>query len=167
MRYPGRREVRSLWQTCSELEFGLSSSSLAASLHELAGLRQVCDQHRPVCDQDSVMKFGFEPACDQVRAGSSYLEPGRRPVRSWSKPNFIALSWSQTGRCWSQTCRRPASSCKLAASELDDRPNSSSLRVCDHIRTCLRSDSVMEFGFNYQLPRRYIPAPENGHPSQY
>jgi len=25
------------------------------------------------------------------------LEPGRRPVRSWSKPNSITLSWSQTG----------------------------------------------------------------------
>ena len=54
------------------------------------------------------MEFGFEPVCDQVRAGSSYLdsrrrdssnllEPGRRPVRSWSKPNSITLSWSQTG----------------------------------------------------------------------
>jgi len=32
--------------TCSELEFGLSYSSLAASWHELAGLRQVCDQPR-------------------------------------------------------------------------------------------------------------------------
>jgi len=60
----------------------------------------------PVCDQDSVMEFGFEPICDQVRAGSSYracrdssnlLELGRRPVRSWSKPNSITLSWSQTG----------------------------------------------------------------------
>jgi len=31
LRYPGRRRVRSWSQTCSELEFGLSSSSLAAS----------------------------------------------------------------------------------------------------------------------------------------
>jgi len=31
IRYPGRRQVRSWSQTCSELEFGLSSSSLAAS----------------------------------------------------------------------------------------------------------------------------------------
>jgi len=29
--YPGRRQVRSWSQTCSKLEFGLSSSSLAAS----------------------------------------------------------------------------------------------------------------------------------------
>jgi len=51
------------------------------------------------------MEFGLEPVCDQVRAGSSYLdmsrsnllEPGRRQVRSWSKPNSITLSWSQTG----------------------------------------------------------------------
>ena len=31
LRYHGRRQVRSRSQTCSELEFGLSSSSLAAS----------------------------------------------------------------------------------------------------------------------------------------
>jgi len=43
--------------------------------------------------------------------------------------------------------RRPASSCSLAASELDDRPNSSSLQVRDQLRTCLRPDSVMDFGF--------------------
>jgi len=30
LRYPGGRQVRSCSQTCSELEFGLSSSSLAA-----------------------------------------------------------------------------------------------------------------------------------------
>ena len=30
LRYPGRRQVRGWSQTCSELEFGLSSSSLAA-----------------------------------------------------------------------------------------------------------------------------------------
>jgi len=55
------------------------------------------------------MEFGFEPVCDQIRAGSSYLdisryprssnllEPGNRPIRSWSKPNSITLSCSQTG----------------------------------------------------------------------
>ena len=31
----------------------------------------------PVCDQDSVMEFGFEPVCDQVRPGSSYLDMSR------------------------------------------------------------------------------------------
>jgi len=29
LRYPGRRQVRSWSQTCSELEFGLSSTSLS------------------------------------------------------------------------------------------------------------------------------------------
>jgi len=52
---------------------------------------QVCDQLRTCLRPDSVMEFGFEPVCDQVRAGSSYLdmsrwlEPGRRQVRSWSQ----------------------------------------------------------------------------------
>ena len=32
---------------------------------------------KPVCDQDSVMEFGFEPVCDQVRAGSNYLDMSR------------------------------------------------------------------------------------------
>jgi len=31
LRYPARRQVREWSQTCNELEFGLSSSSLAAS----------------------------------------------------------------------------------------------------------------------------------------
>jgi len=31
LRYPGRRQVRGWSETCSELEFGLSSSELAAS----------------------------------------------------------------------------------------------------------------------------------------
>ena len=30
-----------------------------------------------VCDQDSVTEFGFEPVCDQDRAGSSYLDMPR------------------------------------------------------------------------------------------
>ena len=39
------------------------------------------------CDQDSVMEFGFEPVCDQVRAGSSYLNMSRQlePTRTWSQ----------------------------------------------------------------------------------
>jgi len=28
----------------------------------------------PDRDQDGVPEFGFEPVCDQVRAGSSYLD---------------------------------------------------------------------------------------------
>jgi len=31
LRYPGRRQVRGWSQTCIELEFGLSSSSIATS----------------------------------------------------------------------------------------------------------------------------------------
>jgi len=61
----GRIQVRGLSQTCNELEFGLSASSLAASYHELAGLRQVCDQPRTyICDQDSVMEFGLYKVID-------------------------------------------------------------------------------------------------------
>ena len=30
-----------------------------------------------VCDQDSVMEFGFKPVCNQVRAGSSYVDMSR------------------------------------------------------------------------------------------
>jgi len=41
----------------------------------------------PVCDQDSVMEFGFEPVCDQVRGGSSCLDMSRQlePGRTWSQ----------------------------------------------------------------------------------
>ena len=49
------------------------------------------------------MEFGFEPVCDQARAistrqdSSNLLEPGRRAVRIWSKPNSVTLSSLQTG----------------------------------------------------------------------
>ena len=35
---------------------------------------QVCDQLRTSFEPDSVMEFGFEPVCNQLRAGSSYLD---------------------------------------------------------------------------------------------
>ena len=48
---------------------------------------------------------------------------------------------------WSQTGPRLVADLLARASELDDRPNSSSLQDCDQLRTCLRPDSVMQFGF--------------------
>jgi len=58
------------------------------------------------------MEFGFEPVCDQVRAGSSYLD----------MPNSITLSWSQTGPKLvadrSEAGRRPLSDLLLRASSL-------------------------------------------------
>ena len=116
-------------------------TSLAANEHELAGLRQVCDQ--------PATRFEQVRAISKCRDISNLLEPGRRPVCSWSKPIPLRYPDRRQVRGWSQTCRRPASSCSLAASELDDKPNSSSLQVCDQLRTCLRPDSVMEFGFLY------------------
>jgi len=47
------------------------------------------------------MEFGFEPVCDQLRAGSSYLDMSRylEPARRWSqtgsKPDSITLSGSK------------------------------------------------------------------------
>jgi len=51
----GRGQVRSWSQTFSALEFGLSSSELAASGQELAGLRPALD----LSATDSVIKFGL------------------------------------------------------------------------------------------------------------
>jgi len=56
---------------------------------------------------------------------------------SFSKAKLYYAIWSQAGS-------------KLVAYlqvMLDDRPNFWSLQVCDQLRTCLRPDSVMEFGF--------------------
>jgi len=87
LRYPGRsltrRQVLSWLQTCSELEFGLSSSSLAATSFEpvehveiartcsnlvelddrpnSSSLQVYTTSFGPVCYQDSVMEFGFNP----------------------------------------------------------------------------------------------------------
>jgi len=48
---------------------------------------------------------------------------------------------------WSHTGKKLVADLLARASELDDRPNSSSLQVCDQLLTCVRPDSVMEFGF--------------------
>jgi len=85
------------------LSWSQTGPQLVADLQQ-AGIRPITS------DRDSVMEFGFESVCDQVRAGSSYLnmsressnllEPGRRPVRSWSQPNYAILvaDRSETGR---------------------------------------------------------------------
>jgi len=62
----------------SDLQLVLDDRPNFCSLH-------VCDQLRTCLRSDSVMEFGFEPVCDQVRAGSRYLD-----VK-------IARTWSQTG----------------------------------------------------------------------
>jgi len=66
---------------------------------------------------------------------------------------FHCAIWSQTGPRLVADLLARVSSLELATSELDDRPNSSSLQVCDQLRTCLRPDSVMEFGFNADARR--------------
>jgi len=81
------------------------------------------------------MEFGFEPVLDQIRAGSSYVEI----ALTWSltgsqlvyKSNSITLTWLQTGP-------RLVADLLARASEQGDRPNSSSLQICDQPRTCLR-----------------------------
>ena len=76
----------------------------------------------------------FEPVCDQLRAGSSYVDISRQ---------------LETARSWSQTGSKPdsiTSSCQFAASKLDARPNFSSLQVCDQLRASFEPDSVMEYG---------------------
>jgi len=42
------------------------------------------------------MEFGFEPVCDQLRAGSS--EAGRRPVRSPIPLCYLVADRSEAGR---------------------------------------------------------------------
>jgi len=73
----GCRHIRNLSQTCSELEFGLSSSTS----------KQVCDRPATslghVCNQGSVMECGFEPVCDQLRTclrPDSVMEFGLKEV---------------------------------------------------------------------------------------
>ena len=76
------------------------------------------------------MEFGFEP--------------GRRSVRSWSKPNSIILVADR-----SKAGRRPASS--LLASQISARCRSATSfgPVCDQ-------DSVMEFGLNLAYTEKQL-----------
>ena len=72
-RYAMHRAVKAKFHYAIWFEAG---SMLVRSRFE-AGRRQVRSWFEPVCDQDSVMEFGFEPVCDQLRAGSSYLNMSR------------------------------------------------------------------------------------------
>jgi len=84
------------------------------------------------------MEFGLEQVCDLVRAGSSFSNL----VTDQFEAKFHYAIWSQTGP------RLVADLLACARCRLDERPNSSSMQVCDQPRTCLQPDSVMEFGFN-------------------
>ena len=62
------------------------------------------------------------------------------------KAKFHYAIWFDAGsklvvRSWSRTCKLVLVRCKP-----DDRPNFSSLQVCDQLRTSFEPDSVMEFG---------------------
>ena len=53
-----------------------AGSKLVADRFE-AGSNLSASSFEPVCDQDSVIEFGFEPVCDHLRAGSRYLDMSR------------------------------------------------------------------------------------------
>jgi len=79
------------------------------------------------------MEFGFEPSAtrfDQVRAISTW---NLVADRFEAKFHYAILVANRSG-----AGRRPVTDLLARASELDDRPNSSSLQVCDHLGTCLR-----------------------------
>ena len=96
------------------------------------------------------MEFGFEPVCDQVRAGSSYLDMSRllERARIWSqtgsKPNSITLSWSQTELV---ADLQQAVIWPIIEHELAGLRPASDLSATSFGMTCLRPNSVMEFGF--------------------
>ena len=75
-----------------------------------------------------------------------------RPERPQSKPKplrYLVRSWFEAGRAPVADLLARASSLVLVRcySKLDDKPNFSSLQVCDQLRTSFEPDSVMEFGF--------------------
>jgi len=98
LRYPGRRQVRSWSQTCSELEFGISSSSLAVKLLFI-GEGEESPLPRPQLPRPhhlqtfyhyttnvTQLKFKSQiplryPGRRQVR---SCMVAGRRPAASWN-----------------------------------------------------------------------------------
>jgi len=92
----------------------ITSSELARASRSATGLRSASDLSATRIAQWNMASNLFATRFQYVRAistcqdRSNLLEPGRRPVCSWSKPNSITLSWSQTGprlvADMSQTC---------------------------------------------------------------
>jgi len=90
------------------------------------------------------MEFGLDQLRTGLRPGSSRFELSRHVeiARTWS--NLVADQFEAkfdhailvADR--SEAGGRPVADLLARASELDDRSNSSSLQVCDQLRTCLR-----------------------------
>ena len=73
----GRRHVRSWSQTGSKPNSITQSGSKLVADRSATSFELLCDQLRTSFEPDCVMEFGFEPVCDQLRAGSCYLDMSR------------------------------------------------------------------------------------------
>ena len=101
LRYPGHRQVWSWSQTCSELEFGLSSSLLARASRSATSFG-------PICNQDSVMEFGLDQLRTSLRPGSQIARTCLNVVAD----QFIAkFHYAILVTDRSEAGCRPASSC--------------------------------------------------------
>ena len=131
----GRRPV-----TCSELKFGLSSSSeLARASRSATGPGPASNLSATSFEPDSVMEFGFEPVCDQLRevraistcrGSSNLLEAGCRTVRSQIP---LCCPGRRQVRSWFEAGRRQV--------------RNSFEPVCDQLRTCFEP-ALNQLAFN-------------------
>jgi len=107
----------------------------------LAYLRPAADlstiNFEPVCNQDSVMEFGL----DQLR---TWFELSRHVQIARTCSNLVADPFKAkfhyailVADRFEADHRQLGADLLACASSLDDRPNSSSLQVCDQLRTCL------------------------------
>jgi len=61
------------------------------------GKGQIATSFGPVCDQDSVMKFGLDQLRTGLRPGSSRFELSRHVEIARTEAKFHYAIWSQTG----------------------------------------------------------------------
>ena len=112
------------------------NSAYHLARYGIAGLRQVGDLG-PVCDQDSVMEFGLDQLRTGLRPGSSRFDIAGTCSNLVADRFEAKFQYAILVADGSEAGSRHVADL-LAHSELDDRPNSSSLQVCDQPRTCLR-----------------------------
>ena len=95
------------------------------------------------------MEFGLDQLQTDLRPGSSRSVLSRHVEIARTCTNLVTDRFETKFHyaIWSQTGSKLVADLLPRARKLDYRPTSSSLQVCDQLRTFVRPNSVMEFGF--------------------
>jgi len=145
------------WGCCTRTEFCHVQNSLYVQVSS-SPIFAALLHGTPSAGASQYLRRGTRNGITELSQKRRHLYSAGRPSR-WASAHILVTSlFMSKGQISfrylvadrSETGRRPASSC------LDGRPNSSSLLVCDQLRTSLRPDGVTEFGYKTTRTTNYV-----------